>query len=110
MQLEMLAGDGVEDDGAAAAAPAAGALPEATGPLPPLPPLPPLAVDGVVVGKAGLVAALRAYVPQLADIGAMDGGSFLLSFAPLGPLGTLDSGDPLDPPAEAPAASPAVPP
>ncbi|MGH2461756.1 MAG: hypothetical protein ACRDIY_23120 [Chloroflexota bacterium] len=41
--------------------------------------LPPLRVSGLVVAKADLVRALRVYVPQLVDIAALDGESFVLT-------------------------------
>ena len=40
---------------------------------------PALLVSGFVVRKANLVAALRLYVPQLADIEPLDGDRFFLS-------------------------------
>ncbi len=40
--------------------------------------LPPLAIRALMVTRADLVAALRIYVPHLADIEAIDGERFLL--------------------------------
>ncbi|MBI2305246.1 MAG: hypothetical protein HYU86_10955 [Chloroflexi bacterium] len=50
-------------------------------------PVPPLNVSCLVVAKADLVAALRIYVPQLADIISLDGERFLLSLAEGEPRG-----------------------
>src|SRR5712692_5627077 len=41
--------------------------------------LPPLVVSGLVVTKADLLAALRVYVPQVVDVGPLDGERFVLS-------------------------------
>jgi hypothetical protein len=42
----------------------------------------PLAVSALMVTKADLVAALRAYLPHLSDIEAIDQDRFLLSVGP----------------------------
>ena len=44
--------------------------------------LPPLAVSALMVTKADLLAALRAYLPHLSDIEAIDGDRFLLVVGP----------------------------
>ena len=41
--------------------------------------LPPLAVSALMVTKADLIAALRVYVPHLADLEPIDGERFLLT-------------------------------
>lgn len=41
--------------------------------------LPPLTISALMVTKADLVAALRVYLPHLADIEAIDGNRFLLT-------------------------------
>ena len=46
------------------------------------PTLPPLAVSALMVTKADLITALRAYLPHLSDIEAIDGDRFLLSVGP----------------------------
>jgi hypothetical protein len=43
------------------------------------PALPPLTVSALMVTKADLIAALRAYLPQLTDLEAIDSERFLLS-------------------------------
>jgi hypothetical protein len=48
---------------------------ESEGPLP----LPPLTINALMVTKADLVQALRVYLPNIADIEAIDGDRFLLS-------------------------------
>jgi hypothetical protein len=45
--------------------------------------LPPLAVSALMVTKADLLVALRAYLPHLSDIEAIDGDRFLLSVSEL---------------------------
>ena len=51
-------------------------------PAQPAPPsMPPLAVGGLVVTKAALVRALRAYVPQFVDLEPLEGGRYLLRLA-----------------------------
>ena len=48
-----------------------------TAPQPPV--LPPLAISALLVTKADLIVALRAYLPHLSDIEVLDGGErFLL--------------------------------
>jgi hypothetical protein len=44
--------------------------------------LPQLAVSALMVTKADLLAALRAYLPHLSDIEAIDGDRFLLVVGP----------------------------
>ena len=46
------------------------------------PTLPALAVSALMVTKADLIAALRAYVPHLADVEMLDGERFLLVVGP----------------------------
>ena len=54
----------------------------ATTAVPP-PALPPLAISALLVTKADLIVALRAYLPHLGDIEVLDGGErFLLSVRP----------------------------
>ncbi|MBI2305282.1 MAG: hypothetical protein HYU86_11135 [Chloroflexi bacterium] len=46
-------------------------------------PIPPLNLSGVVINKADLVAALKIYVPNVADVQAFeDGEHFYLVFGP----------------------------
>lgn len=45
--------------------------------------IPPMGISGLVVTKADLIAALRIYVPLLADIAPLDGERFVLSMAPI---------------------------
>lgn len=45
----------------------------------------PLNVTALVVTKTDLIAALRIYVPQLADLAPLDADRYLLSVAPLAP-------------------------
>jgi hypothetical protein len=65
---------------------AADGVPPASGPVPTGMALPaaiaPLQVGGLVVTKEALIAALRLYVPQLADLTALEDGRFLLGLAP----------------------------
>ena len=57
--------------------------PHETASAAPTPPtLPPLAVSALMVTKADLITALRAYLPHLSDIEAIDGDRFLLSVGP----------------------------
>ncbi|MGH2459300.1 MAG: hypothetical protein ACRDIY_10595 [Chloroflexota bacterium] len=60
-------------------APARNGAAPATAPAAPT--LPPLRVSGLVVTKADLVRALQVYVPQLVDVAALDGESFVLTLA-----------------------------
>ena len=61
----------VTDDGPSVPHEAATAVPQA-------PALPPLAVSALMVTKADLIVALRAYLPHLSDIEPIDGDRFLL--------------------------------
>ena len=55
---------------------------EAASPAAEPPLLPPLIVSALMVTKPDLIAALRAYLPDLTDIEAIDGGErFLLTVA-----------------------------
>jgi len=46
--------------------------------------LPPLTISALLVTKADLIRGLRVYLPQLADIEALDGDRFLLHVGPGG--------------------------
>lgn len=51
-------------------------------------PLPPLRVSGLVLRKADLIAALRVYVPNLADLAVTEDGEYFWLL--LGEGGTSD--------------------
>jgi len=72
----------MDDDSAAAALGSAPVVPGEAAEEPGRMELPALAVSALMVTKADLIAALRAYVPHLADIEALDDDRFLLVVGP----------------------------